>query len=158
MCAYTKQLLPAAVAAASSVRSRSFSCRNCSSSFWWCRCSSAMTCLWEVSISAKLRSHASYRKERQDRGRRKKRHLPTAFLPARADHDKPKDQSPMWLEVQKSKALVNICARYRITKPLFVPIDQFRWANDFGQLALIQGKIFPDTLWNQKPPQCNWSG
>lgn len=52
-------LLPAAVAAASSARSRSFSCRSRSSSRWWCLCSSSITCWWDDSISARLRSQAS---------------------------------------------------------------------------------------------------
>lgn len=52
-------LLPAAVAAASSARSRSFSCRSRSSSRWWCLWSSSITCWWDDSISARLRSQAS---------------------------------------------------------------------------------------------------
>lgn len=52
-------LLPAAVAAASSARSRSFSCRSRSISRWWCLCSSSITCWCDDSISARLRSQAS---------------------------------------------------------------------------------------------------
>ena len=54
-------LPPAAVAAASSARSRSFSCRSRSISRWWCLCSSSITCWCDDSISARLRSQASCR-------------------------------------------------------------------------------------------------
>lgn len=63
-------LLPAAVAAASSARSRSFSCRSRSISRWWCLCSSSITCWCDDSISARLRSQAScHTGERTVRGK-----------------------------------------------------------------------------------------
>lgn len=81
-------LLPAAVAAASSARSRSFSCRSRSSSRWWCLWSSSITCWWDDSISARLRSQASCRaRERSGKG------------PGGQEEGLGPGQAPVWADV-----------------------------------------------------------